>query len=148
MEPRMEWNNTTAGTSDQDTTLVHDGMTRAPYHTRYTRTPTLQSTARAVIVPIQYSLRPIEFVVGKPCPPHNPGSRATNSMGRREYSLAHWVRSYLYYQLLLLFWDIFLILQLRLFWDGASTLHMYFSHILVILGRLVSWDSLNQSSVV
>jgi len=34
-----------------------------------------------------YSLRPIEFVVWKPCPPHNPGSRATNSMGRREYGV-------------------------------------------------------------
>ena len=35
-----------------------------------------------------YSLRPIEFVVGKPCPPHNPASRATNSMGRRDYHSA------------------------------------------------------------
>ena len=34
---------------------------------------------------MSYSLRPIEFVVEKPCPPHNSGSRATNSMGRREY---------------------------------------------------------------
>jgi hypothetical protein len=33
----------------------------------------------------QYSLRPIESVVGKPCPPHKHVSRATLSMGRREY---------------------------------------------------------------
>ena len=33
---------------------------------------------------VKYSLRPIEFVVGKPCPPHNPASRATILTGRRE----------------------------------------------------------------
>ena len=41
------------------------------------------------VIADNYSLRPIEFVVGKPCPPHNPGSRATNSMGRREYTPPH-----------------------------------------------------------
>jgi hypothetical protein len=32
-----------------------------------------------------YSLRPIEGVVGKACPPHKHVSRASLSMGRREY---------------------------------------------------------------
>jgi hypothetical protein len=32
-----------------------------------------------------YSLRPIESVVGKACPPHKHVSRVTLSMGRREY---------------------------------------------------------------
>jgi hypothetical protein len=34
---------------------------------------------------VTYSLRPIESVVGKACPPHKYVSRATLSTGRREY---------------------------------------------------------------